>query len=164
MTRKPAKTASRRQRRLDAIVGLCRSLSRRPHPSWFERAAFGTTSLLSVGRTQVTVQYLVHVVPPGGREGVFRSSVTVWLKSRRQRSWRTGGWNKNLVNTGWYGAYQRLLARHGYRGKWRPSPWGRFGDFWKSINNGPSLVAEIATLESMQAEHLRLWGRRRTRA
>jgi len=154
--------------RLDAIKSLCRQFERQPRASWTQRAHFGTTRKFLVGRTEVTVNYGIHVVPPGGREGVFRSSVTVWPKGRKRGSasqWnagskKPGGWNAALVRLEWYQLCERELRRCGYRGTWRHSPWGRFGDFWKSHKDAASLLQETKRLEALSGEQF--WGRRRT--
>jgi hypothetical protein len=137
---------TQRQARLDAITRLCRRFTRRPLPSWTERAHFGVHRVLKVGRAKVSVSYILHVVPPGGREGPFRSSVMVWTTAKRSGG-RKPDWNPFLARANWYQTCQRVLRRYGYRGKWRRGPWGRFGDFWKSHADGRSLEAEVATFE-----------------
>jgi hypothetical protein len=154
-------------RRLDAIKRLCRHLEKEPRPSWYYRAQFGTNREFLVGRTEVTVNYGIHVVPPGGREGVFRSSVTVWPKGRKRgspRQWnagskKPGGWNAALLRLDWYQLCERELRRRDYRGTWRHSPWGRFGDFWKSHKDAASLLRETKRLEALSGQGF--WGRRR---
>lgn len=156
--------------RLKGIEQLSRLFQRRPRPSWTHRAHFSTNRIHAVGRTEIRVAYDLHVVPPGGNEGAFRSSVTVWTKGRRRRvegrtPWnvspsKPGGWNSALLRLGWYQECEQLLRRYGYRGKWRHSPWGRFGDFWKSHEDPPSLLKEVELFETLSDE--RVWGRRRT--
>jgi hypothetical protein len=151
MPGKPVTTKAQRQDRLDGIVRLCRFFGRQARGSWTGSAHFRTTRVLAVGRTQVAVSCAVHVVPDG-LEGSFGSSVTVWPKGRKRRASQSAGWNAILVRMDWYRACQRALQRHGYRGKWRASPWGRFGDFRKSLKDGHALTAEIAILERIKAE------------
>lgn len=154
-------------RRLDAIKRLCRQFEKQPQPSWTHRAQFGTTRKFLVGRTKVTVNFGLHIVPPGGREGAFRSSVTVWPRGRQRgpaRGWnagskKPGGWNLTLVRLEWYELCERELRHHGYRGTWRNSPWGRFGDFWMSHKDAGSLLRETKRLEALSGE--KFWGRRR---
>jgi hypothetical protein len=148
-------------RRLKAIERLSQLFQRHPRPGWNHRANFGTTRVLAVGRTEVMMSFGLHVVPPGGgAEGVFRSSVTVWPKGRKRRRREFGTWNPELLRLGWYDGCRDLLRAYGYRGTWRPSPWGRFGDFWRAHRDEASLLGEVETLESLSNE--RFWGRGRT--
>jgi hypothetical protein len=55
-----------------------------------------------------------------------------------------------------------VLRDYGYHGKWRHSPSGRFGDFWKKHRDSKSLEKEVAVLEKLSDEKVR--GRRRTRS
>ena len=155
--------------RLEAIKRLCSTFERSPRPSWNYRAHFETNRVYELGRADLRVAYTVHVVPPGHEDGVFTSSVTVWPPGRKRpgsdRAWkaspkRPGGWNPALRRSNWYGQCERLLRSYGYRGQWRHSPWGRFGDFWKKHPNSKALAAEAAVLETLSNE--RFWGRRRT--
>ena len=149
-------------RRLNAIERLARPFQSQPRSAWNYRANFGTTRVFSVGRTQVTVAFALHVVPPGGgSEGVFRSSVSAWPKARRRGPSEYGTWNAELLRLEWYAECRRELGRYGYRGKWRPSPWGRFGDFWRSHPDEASLLAEVEALEALGSEAF--WGRCRTK-
>ena len=61
----------------------------------------------------------------------------------------------------WYRDCESLLRTYGYRGKWRHSPYGRFGVFWKKHHDSKSLENEIAVFERLGNE--KVWGRRRTR-
>ncbi len=155
--------------RLEAIKRLCRAFEREPPPSWNYRANFGTNRTYRIGRGELRVAYAVHVVPPGHEDGVLTSSVTVWPPGRKRRgsdrlwnagSKRPGGWNATLRQANWYGDCERLLRGYGYHGKWRQSPWGRFGDFWKKHRNSKALAAEPTVLERLSKEPF--WGRRRT--
>jgi len=147
-------------RRLKAIEALARFFQQKPRSSWNYRANFGTTRSLAVGRTQITVAFGLHVVPPGGgKEGVFRSSITVWPSGRKRRPRHYGTWNAELRRLNWYDECRGKLQSYGYRGTWRRSPWGRFGDFWRAHPNEASLVAEIARLDALSNEPF--WGRHR---
>jgi len=73
---------------------------------------------------------------------------------------RPGGWNRALQRKDWYGDCESLLRSYGYHGKWRHSPWGRFGSFWKKHRDSEALAGEIYNLERLSNE--RFWGRRRT--
>lgn len=67
-----------------------------------------------------------------------------------------GGWDAALLRANWYRECARLVRRYGYHGKWRNSPWGRFGDFWKKHRDSRSLVAEPALFEVLSRETF--WG------
>jgi hypothetical protein len=148
--------------RLTAIEGVCRALRRGVHPGWSHRAHFEARRKIVVGGQKVTVCFTLHVVPDGGGEGAFRSSVTVWPDGRRSTGASRSRWSPVLLRRGWYAACQQELEVWGYRGKWRPSPWGRFGDFWKRHSGSASLVAELAELDELKVEPWAAWGRRRT--
>jgi hypothetical protein len=156
--------------RLEAIRRLCVAFERQPRPSWNYRAHFAIGREYVVRRVKLRVAFTVHVVPPGHDDGVLTSSVTVWPEGRKRpggdRLWRAspkrpGGWNARLQQVDWYQSCEGLLRTYGYRGKWRHSPSGRFGDFWKKHHDSKSLAREVAVLE--QLSHEELWGRRRTR-
>lgn len=105
--------------------------------------------IISVGRTKWTVCYKVHVVP--SRTTKYKASVTLWPNARRRlASRRQAGWHPDLVKANWYQACGRRLRRHGYRGKWQWSPWGRFGDFWKTLKDFSSLAREAHKLEHLR--------------
>jgi len=142
-------------RRLAAIGRLCRALAARPDRAWTPRAHFATTRVLLVGRTKVTIACSVHVLPSGATDGPFASSVSIWPHVRRRVSSRVGGWNAALRRVGWYIECERVLRRYGYRGRWRPGPWGRSGDFWRRHQDAASLLAEFAKLQTIAAEP---WG------
>ena len=106
--------------------------------------------LVAVGRTRWTVCYKVHVIP--GRRIEYKASITLWPNARGKRfaSRKQPGWHPDLIKTNWYQAYVRALRRHGYRGSWQWSPWGRFGDFWKTLKNFSSLSREAHMLEHLR--------------
>jgi hypothetical protein len=146
------------------------AFERKPRPSWSYRAHFETGRAYVVGAVKLRVAFTVHVVPPGHSDGVLTSSVTVWPEGRKRaggdRLWQAspkmpGGWNSTLKQADWYRSCDGLLRTYGYHGKWRHSPTGRFGDFWKKHRDSKSLEREVAVLE--QLSHEQLWGRRRTR-
>jgi hypothetical protein len=62
------------------------------------------------------------------------------------------GWHPELVKSDWYRACGRELRRHGYNGSWVWSPYGRFGDFWKTLQNFASLAREVRLLERLRKE------------
>jgi hypothetical protein len=155
--------------RLEGIKRLCTAFEREPRPAWYYRTTFGMNRAYGLRGRELRVNFNVHVVPPGHDEGVFTSSVTVWPPGRKRRgntrlwnggSKKPGGWNLSLRQVNWYADCERLLRTYGYRGKWRHSPWGRFGDFWKRHPDSKTLAAEPALLETLSDEQF--WGRRRT--
>ena|SRR5215471_12019279 len=104
---------------------------------------------ISVGHAKFTVCYKVHVIP--SRRTKYKASITVWPEARRRfTSTRQPGWHPDLLKSSWYQACARALRRHGYRGTWRWSPWGRFGDFWKSLSDSGSLAREAHKLERLR--------------
>jgi len=156
--------------RLEAIKRLCSAFEREPRPAWNYRSTFGTNRVYSLRGGELRINFNVHVAPPGHDEVVFTSSVTVWPPGRKRRAsgrlWnagsnRPGGWNQALRQSNWYRDCERLLRSYGYRGKWRHSPWGRFGDFWKKHPDSRALAAEPSVLQRLSSEQF--WGRRRTR-
>jgi hypothetical protein len=60
---------------------------------------------------------------------MFRSSVTVWTPTTAGRR-RAGRLAKE-----WRQQRQREIRGHGYRGRWRRSPCGPVGDFWKTLQD-----------------------------
>jgi hypothetical protein len=117
---------------------------------WLASAGVEAQRVVSVGRTRWTVCYKVHVIPARRRE--FKASITLWPRGRRRIASRrrTGGWNSDLLQHGWYDSSALELRRHGYRGTWQWSPWGRFGDFWKDLTSMKDLVAEVRILERLR--------------
>lgn len=92
-----------------------------------------------------TAVYKVHTIGYGERKIVFKASVTLWPRPSRRRKVEHG-------EPAWREACGRALRRHGYRGEWLRSPWGRFGSFWKSLKNTKALRSEVRVLERW-AEH-----------
>lgn len=105
--------------------------------------------VISVGRVKWTVCYKVHIIASGTTE--YKASVTLWPNPRKRLTSRGGaGWQPDLVKANWYQACGRQLRRHGYRGSWQWSPWGRFGDFWKPLKDLSSLVREAHKLDHLR--------------
>jgi hypothetical protein len=105
--------------------------------------------VVEVGATKWTVCYMVHVIP--SRRVEYKASITLWPRTgKRLTSRRQLGWHPELREAKWYQACGRALARHGYRGSWQWSPWGRFGDFWKTLKNLDALAREIRLLERLR--------------
>lgn len=116
---------------------------------WLASAGVEARRVVSVGRTKCTVCYKVHVIP--SRKIEYKASITLWPNARRRlASRRQPGWQPDLVKAHWYQACGRELRRHGYRGSWQWSPWGRFGDFWKTLKDFSSLAQEARKLECLR--------------
>jgi len=136
---------------------------RRPHGLAFLRALDGLAawSVVSVGvesrrvvsvrGTNWTVCYKVHVIP--SRTIEYKASITMWPRARKTLASRTQpGWHPELVKSNWYKTCGRELRRHGYYGSWAWSPYGRFGDFWKTLRDFESLAREVRLLERLRKE------------
>jgi hypothetical protein len=119
---------------------------------WLASAGVEAQRVVSVGRTKWTLCYKVHVIP--SRKIEYKASITLWPNVRRKRftSRRQPGWLPDLVKARWYQACERQLRRHGYRGRWQWSPWGRFGDFWKTLEDFSSLAREARKLEQLRKD------------
>jgi hypothetical protein len=116
---------------------------------WLASAGIEAQRVISVGRAKLTVCYKVQVISSGRTK--YKASITVWPRARRRfTSAKQPGWHPDLVKSSWYQACARALRRHGYHGTWRWSPWGRFGDFWKSLRDSRSLASEAHKLEGLR--------------
>ena len=116
---------------------------------WLASGGIETQRTISVGRAKLTVCYKVHVI--SSRRLTYKASITVWPTARRRFTSRTQlGWHPDLVKMGWYQACAREFRRHGYHGRWRWSPCGRFGDFWKSLKDSSALAREAHRLERLR--------------
>jgi hypothetical protein len=117
---------------------------------WLASAGVEAQRVVSVGRKKWTICYKVHVIP--SRKIEYKASITLWPKVRRKRltSRRQRGWDADLIKTNWYQACCRELRRYGYRGSWLWSPWGRYGDFWKTLKDFGSLAREAHVLERLR--------------
>jgi len=136
-----------------------RKLPRPPHVRifegldawWLASGGLEAQRVVSVGRTRWTVCYKVHVIP--SRRTEYKANITLWPHAQKRiRSRRHPGWHPDLVKGKWYQACGRELRRHGYHGTWQWSPWGRFGDFWKSLKDSGSLAREAHFLERLRSE------------
>ena len=87
-----------------------------------------------------TVVFKVHAIGYAERRIVFKSSVTLWPRRSPKR-------NVQRSELAWRAACGRALRQYGYRGEWRRSPWGQFGDFWKSLKDLKALRSEVRVLE-----------------
>jgi hypothetical protein len=101
-------------------------------------AGFETRVPLTSGALSGTVVYKVHTVGWSESRMRFLASVTVWPRRAAKRRLGADAEKK------WRAACTRALRAHGYRGKWRASPWGLFADYWKSLKDLRALHAEVA--------------------
>src|SRR5437867_11657048 len=107
--------------------------------------------VVSVAGTKWTVCYKVHVIPAHRTQ--YRASITLWPKTRKRFVSRAQpGWHADLVRGDWYHDCRRELRRRGYDGRWVWSPYGRFGDFWKTLKDVTSLAREARALERLRKE------------
>jgi hypothetical protein len=141
MIRRARQSRSRGQVPLRAFSGL--------DGWWLTNGGIEAQRAISVGGARLTVCYKVHIIP--ARRTKYKASITLWPRARRRlTSRRQPGWHPDLVRTNWYEACGQEFRRRGYRGSWRWSPWGRFGDFWKSLNGAGSLAREAQKLERLR--------------
>lgn len=86
--------------------------------------------------------HIARTAPDGaGRTGLdYSSSVTLWPPPELKGS------EAVLGKRGWYEAVERTLRRKGYRGDWKPSPYGRCGDFWRNARSAGALAKESERL------------------
>ena len=115
--------------------------------------------VLVVGPTKWTVCYKLHVIP--SRRILYKASITLWPRTRARRL--LPDWHPHLLKANWYQACRQQLRRHGYRGSWAPSPYGRFGDFWKTLRNFNALPREARLLQRLRGTSLAAWSRRTSR-
>lgn len=139
---RPTQRRSRRNMSLRAFKGL--------DAWWLASLGVETQRVVSVGRVRWTVCYKVHVIP--SRRTEYKASITLWPDAKRRRliSRRQPGWHPDLIKNDWYQACGRGLRRLGYHGSWQWSPWGRFGDFWKTFEDFSSLAREAYMLERLR--------------
>jgi hypothetical protein len=102
--------------------------------------------VLSVGSTKWTVCYKLHVIP--SRRTQYKASITLWPRTRGRRLLHE--WHPHLRRDNWYQECRQQLRRYGYRGSWPPSPYGRFGDFWKTLTNFDALAREARLLQRLR--------------
>src|SRR5262245_22876671 len=142
-----SRNAAVRRREFDAVVHLVRLFRGLGVPWQVGNAGFEPRVPFRVAGFTGTVVYKVHAIGFGERRLRFKVSVTLWPRDAvRGGSARTRKRSARLVQTG-LEACGRALRRHGYRGDWPASPWGRFGDFWKSLRDVKAVRSEVRVLE-----------------
>jgi hypothetical protein len=135
-------------RRLAAIRTVCRALSATTlRRTWIPRAHFGTGRRVNIGRTTVSIWGSLHVLPAGAADGPLSSTIMISPHASARSATDRG-----LARTGWYVACERLLRRHGYRGRWRRGSWGVSGVFSRRHADAASLVSQMAKIEAVVAE------------
>ena len=141
-----------RQQRRHPVNPACLMRAFEKLDGWsLENAGIEVRRAVSVGRTKWTICYKVHVIP--SRQPQYKASITLWPPAgRKLASRRSAGWRADLLEIGWYKRAGRELRRHGYRGRWQWSPWGRFGDFWKALRDVDALAAEVHVLDHLRQE------------
>ena len=118
-------------------------------------AGVETKQVVSVGPTKWTVCYALHVIPTPRTQ--YKASITLWPRAREKR--HAHDWHPHLLKAGWYEACRQQLRQDGYRGSWARSPYGRFGDFWKSLSNFNALAREARLLQRLRRASF--WAQRR---
>lgn len=119
-------------------------------------AGFERREALAVDGKQWTVIYKLHVIRSEGDSAGkvdLKSSITLWPPTAPKRKVADGskdGWDANLLKQHWYQTCQRQLRRYGYRGRWQPSPVGRFGDFWKTLRDAKTAAKELKLLDRVR--------------
>lgn len=96
------------------------------------------------------VSVKAHVAPqdaPRRAAGVrvdLMSSVTLWPPESKSEA------SSEATQARWRAVASRILRKNGYRGAWRASPWGTFGDFWKHrLPSVPAVRRETKVLEEI---------------
>jgi hypothetical protein len=150
--------AQRRRRTgsLDPLAQLCTAVAALPGGWWTARAAFERRQdvMLEDGRWTICYKIHAHRLHSDGKPDID-ASITLWPPSRRRSktATRNEGWNPQLLKKKWYESARRALARHGYKGSWDVSPYGRFGDFWKKgIKDTKAALAEVKVFDRVQSE------------
>jgi hypothetical protein len=159
----------------DPILALLSRLKNRA-PHWRTvNIGFARNQVLLIDGMRWYINYKIHALcdhPSGPYKPWLRSSITLWPSSRGKRDRQ--GWRPRLRTEKWYERCDRELAHHGYHGEWIRSPWGRFGDYWRKLDDLDGLCAELHWLDGMElratesdasfGEHRPRISRRRARA
>jgi len=144
-------TGKSRQRLLRDMSEMSQAVAGRM-AAWTPRAHFTADRPFKVGRTSHRVSIGVHVVPGERGYRSYRAIVSLQPRGAERFSWTAAKWNPALRAAGWYQACERVLARYGYRGKWRPSPWGRMLTADRAFTTRTALVREMTALEQLFRE------------
>jgi len=135
------RSAIARRREFHELLRLIRFFTRRGGPWQVGATGFEARLRLRIGGRTGSIVYKLHTLGWGERRMRYLASVTIWPSSRRTRTEET------RASRAFRESCSRTLRRHGYRGKWQRSPWGRFGDFWKRLKDLRALHHEAAMLE-----------------
>lgn len=119
---------------------------------------FERKEAITVHGTRWTCCYKVHanifnrdvLAPP-----TLQASITLWPPRATRVSSAAGkARDAKLRRAGWYDACERELRRHGYRGEWRVTEWGRMGDFWKDLKDIGEVAGEVRRFSGLRWEPL----------
>jgi hypothetical protein len=119
-------------------------------------AGFARRDVVTVDGRWWTITYKIHAIRPEGARATkvdFKSSITVWppdnhgeKKAARVRD----GSDAGRLTKEWRRRCQREIRQHGYRGRWQESPYGQFGDFWKTLTGARAVAAEVKLLDRLR--------------
>ena len=118
-------------------------------------AGFERLDVVVIDRTPWAIFRKVHVLRDQAvrlDKFEFRASITIWpgRTTRNKRLARPRGASNDKPVQGWPLEVQRKIRRQGYRGHWAKSPWGRFGDFWKTLKDARAVRAEVERLDKLE--------------
>lgn len=83
----------------------------------------------------------------------LQAGITFWPPRATKVSGAAGrARDAKLRSVGWYRASERELKRHGYRGGWRATRWGRMGDFLKDLTDARAVAAEVRRFDGLEWE------------
>jgi hypothetical protein len=92
--------------------------------------------------------YKVHTIGWAERRMRFFGSVTIWPRMEARVTRRLGKASAARVEKACQERCNRVLRQQGYRARWHRTPWGKFGDYWKPLQDLRKLYAEIRLYES----------------
>jgi hypothetical protein len=117
---------------------------------------FERREVVTVHGTRWTCCYKIHANNVGRNilaAPKLQASITFWpIRATKVGSAAGRSRDAKLRSTGWYDACARELRRHGYRGAWRATPWGRMGDFWKDLRNVNAVGVEVRRFDGLSWE------------
>lgn len=122
---------------------------------WMATAGFARSHTVTAERRRWTVAYRIdayHVNRYLAREPRLMASITLWPPARNERATRVYRRNGTPREKQWIEACERQIRRQGYRGQWRKSPWGEFGDFSKRLKDAKAVAAEVKRLGALEWE------------
>jgi hypothetical protein len=139
--------------RKDPLFRLLSRLKERV-PAWTtDNLGFHRNQVLLIDGKRWTVNYKIHAMHDhvrGQYKPWLRSSITVWLPSRRKHSRQDR--RSRLREQEWCDRIGRALKQQGYAGKWRRFSFGRFGDYWRRLADTTDVARELRRLDRMELE------------